>query len=182
MKLLGICACLFNFCWSVIIFSQGANDESLHFHFKSAEQVGNFASYSIRPLCVDMFQKCKFCFITEEGKDYKSRFSQSTARTSWFLKQKGVCLMNLFLESSDKLIIFLDSTLNSWNSRINSQDSRIDSQTFQTRESILETHELILKRFKNQDASDRQLTFEWYSTMEELGFSYVLTGMLLNTP
>ena len=44
----------------MIIFNQGANDESLHFGFKSAKQVGNFASYLIHPLCVDMFQKCNF--------------------------------------------------------------------------------------------------------------------------
>lgn len=35
-------------------FQLGANDESLHFCFKSTEQVGNFTSRSIRPLCVDV--------------------------------------------------------------------------------------------------------------------------------
>ena len=50
------------------------------------------------------------------------------------------------------------------------------------RELILKTQELILESFKNQYVSDCQLTFEWYCTMEELGFSNVLTGMLLNTP
>lgn len=65
-------------------FQPGANDESLHFCFKSTEQVGNFASRSIRPLCGDMSQKCTFCFITEVSEDYKSRLSQSTAHTSRF--------------------------------------------------------------------------------------------------
>ena len=168
MKLLGICACLFNFCWSVIIFSQGANDESLHFHFKSAEQVGNFASYSIRPLCVDMFQKCKFCFITEEGKDYKSRFSQSTARTSWFLKQKGVCLMNLFLERSVKCQVHYISRLDSQFVKLENRFSRLKNWFSNvSRIEMQVTVNLLLSG-----------TVQW----EELGFSYVWTGMLLNTP
>ena len=46
--------------------------------------------------------------------------------------QSAVCLMNCFLwdQSSDKLIIFLDLTLDSRNSRIDSQASRLDSWKF----------------------------------------------------
>ena len=39
----------------------------------------------------------------------------------------------------------------------------------ETRESIIETQELILKCFKNRDASDCQLNFEWYCTMGRTG-------------
>ena len=126
------------FHWLVHYFSlisdnfwQGANDESLHFPFKSTEQVGNFTSRSIRPLCVNMSQKCKFCFITEVSEDSKSlclspqrilHNSKNRKPSVWWISRD---------QSSDKLIIFLDLTLNSQNARIDSQDSRIDSWKFQ---------------------------------------------------
>ena len=67
--------CFFIYFSSVVhvILRQGQTTKTLCFRFKTTE-VGNFASHSIRPLCADMFQKCKFCLITEVSKDCKSPF------------------------------------------------------------------------------------------------------------
>lgn len=72
--------CLFIYFSSVVhvILRQGQTTKTLHFRFKTTEQVlvGNFASHSIRPLCADVFWRYKFCLITEVNKDCKSPLSQ----------------------------------------------------------------------------------------------------------
>ena len=126
--------CLFVYFLFMVIFSLGLTAKIFVFK-KSAEWAGNFVCCSNSPVkCVDMFRKHKFCFITKESRTCKSHLSQSTAGTS--LSSIPEC--GLFYEfvsheishRSDKLIIFLDLSLDSQNSRIDSQALRLDSWKF----------------------------------------------------